>query len=154
MTEHIEARMHIRTAAPEDLPRIRELLTVADLPLEGLDEQFGPGYAVAVEEQQVIGAAGVERYGRWGLLRSVVTDPEWRGQGVAETLTRNRLAWAVTEGLEGVYLLTTTAAGYFPRLGFAQVDREELPLEIRESREFSSACPETAVAMRCMLPGS
>ncbi len=146
--------MHIRTAGTEDLGRIRELLTEAGLPLEGLDEQFGPGYAVAVEEQQVIGAAGVERYGRWGLLRSVVTDPDWRRQGVAETLTRNRLAWAETEGLEGVYLLTETAAAYFPRLGFTQVDREELPLEIRESREFTSACPASAVAMRCVLPAS
>lgn len=144
--------MHIRTAAPDDLPRIRELLTQAELPLEGVEEQFGPGYAVAVEDQRIIGAAGVERYGRWGLLRSVVTDPEWRRQGVAETLTRNRLAWAETEGLEGVYLLTETAAAYFPRLGFAEVDREELPLEIRESREVTSLCPASAVAMRCVLP--
>jgi amino-acid N-acetyltransferase len=146
--------MHIRTAEPEDLPKIRELLAEAKLPLDGLDDQFGPGYAVAVEGQQIIGAGGVERYGRWGLLRSVVTDPEWRGKGVAETLTRNRLAWAETEGLEGVYLLTETAASYFPRLGFAQVDREDLPLEIRESREFTSLCPASAVAMRCMLPSS
>jgi N-acetylglutamate synthase-like GNAT family acetyltransferase len=146
--------MHIRTAAPEDLPRIRTLLSDAGLPLEGLDEQFGPGYAVAVEDDKVVGAAAVERYGRWGLLRSVVTDPDWRRRGVGETLTRNRLAWAETEGLEGVYLLTTTAASYFPRLGFAQVNRDELPLEIRESTEFSSACPSSAVAMRCLLPQS
>jgi amino-acid N-acetyltransferase len=146
--------MHIRTVTPDDLARVRELLTDAGLPLEGLGDQFGPGYAVAVEDEQVIGAGGVERYGRWGLLRSVVTDPDWRGRGVAETLTRNRLAWAETEGLEAVYLLTTTATAYFPRLGFGEVDREELPLEIRESPEFSSACPSSAVAMRCALPAS
>ena len=146
--------MHIRAATPEDLPRIRSLLADAELPLQGLEDQFGPGYAVAVEDDRVIGAAGIERYGRWGLLRSVVTDPDWRGKGVGETLTRNRLAWAETEGLEGVYLLTTSAASYFPRLGFATVDRDELPLEIRESTEFTIACPASAVAMRCHLPVS
>ncbi len=141
--------MHIRSADAADLSTVRDLLQAAELPSEGLEDQFGPGYALAIEGDRTVGAAGVERYGRWGLLRSVVTAPEWRGRGVGEALVRNRLAWADTEGLEAVYLLTTTAARYFPRLGFEPVERDLLPLEIRESREVSSICPSTAVAMRC-----
>lgn len=143
--------MNIRTATVEDLAPVRRLLEEADLPLEGLEEQWGPGYAVAVEDDDVIGAAGIERYGRWGLLRSVVTAPGHRGRGVAGQLVRDRLAWARTEGLAGVFLLTTTAASYFPRLGFEEVERESLPLEIRESREFAGVCPDSAVAMRCAI---
>jgi N-acetylglutamate synthase-like GNAT family acetyltransferase len=144
--------MQIRSATSEDLSPVSRLLEEAQLPLDGLEEQWGPGYAVAVEGGNVVGAAGIERHGRFGLLRSVVTAPGERGRGIADSLVRNRLAWAGTEGLEGVYLLTTTAAEYFPRLGFERVERDSLPIEIRESREFSSVCPGSAVAMRCGLP--
>jgi amino-acid N-acetyltransferase len=145
--------MQIRSATSDDLPAVSRLLEEAQLPLDGLEEQWGPGFAVAVDGGNVVGAAGIERYGRFGLLRSVVTAPRERGRGIADSLVRNRLAWAGTEGLEGVFLLTTTAAGYFPRLGFERVERDSLPIEIRESREFASVCPDSAVAMRCGLPG-
>jgi N-acetylglutamate synthase-like GNAT family acetyltransferase len=140
--------MRIRTATDADLQSVYRLLQKASLPTDGLEEQFGPGYAVALEGDQIVGAAGIERYGRSGLLRSVVTAAEARGRGIAEALTRNRLDWAATEGLDMVYLLTTTAAGYFPRLGFEPVDRTEVPAEVQASREFSSICPASAVAMR------
>jgi N-acetylglutamate synthase-like GNAT family acetyltransferase len=138
----------IRTATDGDLASVGRLLEAADLPQEGLGDQWGSGYAVAVEDGEVVGAAGIERYGRYGLLRSVVTDPRRRGRGIGEALVGNRLAWAGTEGLDGVYLLTTTAAAYFPRLGFERVARDDLPLEIRESKEFATVCPASAVAMR------
>jgi len=140
--------MKVRTVTSDDLATIRRMLREAELPTDGLEEQFGAGYAVAMDEGAVIGAAGVERYGRFGLLRSVVVAPQARSRGAAELLVRDRLAWAGTEGLEAVYLLTTTAARYFTRLGFENVDRDALPVEIRDSREFASLCPSTAVAMR------
>jgi N-acetylglutamate synthase-like GNAT family acetyltransferase len=140
--------MKIRTATEADLAPVYHLLEKASLPTEGLEEQFGPGYVVALEGDRIVGAAGIERYGRSGLLRSVVTAPEVRGRGIAEALTRNRLDWAATEGLDMVYLLTTTAAGYFPKLGFEPVDRSEVPAEVQASREFGSICPASAVAMR------
>ncbi|HEU5041657.1 MAG TPA: GNAT family N-acetyltransferase [Gemmatimonadales bacterium] len=86
-------------------------------------------------------------------MRSVATDPRHRGRGIAEALVRNRLAWAGTEGLDGVYLLTTTAASYFPRLGFERVERDDLPIEIKESKEFVGVCPASAVAMRIGIGG-
>jgi amino-acid N-acetyltransferase len=143
--------MEIRGVTPADLDSVVRLLEEASLPLEGLEEQWGPGYAVAIDGGEIVGAAGIERHGRQGLLRSVVTATGRRGRGIAESLVRNRLAWAGTEGLEGVYLLTTTAADYFPRLGFERVSRDSLPVEIRDSREFTSVCPSSAVAMRRLV---
>ena len=143
--------MKVRTVTSDDLATIRRLLREAELPTDGLEEQFGAGYAVAMDEGAVIGAAGVERYGRFGLLRSVVVAPQARSRGAAELLVRDRLAWAGTEGLEAVYLLTTTAERYFTRLGFENVERDALPVEIRDSREFASLCPSTAVAMRRLV---
>jgi amino-acid N-acetyltransferase len=146
--------MEIRAATHEDLSAVRGLITEAGLPPDGLEDQFGSGYAVAVEPDRLVGVAGVERYAAYGLLRSVVTAADRRGRGIGEALVRNRLGWAERAGLESVYLLTTTAAGFFPRLGFGVAERAAVPPEIRASREFSSACPSSAVVMRLELPYS
>jgi amino-acid N-acetyltransferase len=143
--------MEIRTAIREDLEAVRALVAAAALPEDGLEDQFSSGYAVAVESGRLIGAAGVERYGAYGLLRSVVAAPDRRGRGIGEALVRDRLGWAERAGLEAVYLLTTTAMEYFPRLGFAPVERATAPAEIRASREFSTVCPTSAVVMRRIL---
>ena len=141
----------VRPAAAEDLDRVKGLLDAAHLPLDGLEEQFGGSYAVAEAGGEIVGAEGIEVYERSGLLRSAVVRPEWRGRGVGDALTRDRIEWARRAGLDRVYLLTTTAESYFPRFGFARVERSEAPREIRESREFASACPATATLMVAQL---
>jgi amino-acid N-acetyltransferase len=141
----------IRPARAEDLPRVCALLTAAQLPLDGLEEQFGDGYAVAEANGSIVGAEGIETYEEAGLLRSAVVDPSWRGRGVGDALTRDRLAWAKARGLREVYLLTTTAADYFPRYGFVRVSRTSAPTALQRSREFAEACPQTAVTMRLLL---
>jgi amino-acid N-acetyltransferase len=146
--------MKIRAANREDLDAVRGLIAEAALPQDGLEDQFGSGYAVAIESGRLVGVAGLERYAAYGLLRSVVTAAERRGLGIGEALVRDRLGWAERAGLDSIYLLTTTAAGYFPKLGFAAVERATVPAEIRASREFSSVCPGSAVVMRLALPRS
>jgi amino-acid N-acetyltransferase len=141
----------VRPADHGDLPAVARLLTAAHLPNDGLDDQFGPSYAVAESEGAVIGAEGIECYGDAGLLRSAVVLDAWRGKGIGEMLTRDRLAWAREAGLVEVWLLTTTAADYFPRFGFARADRAAAPPAVQASREFAEACPASAVAMRLSL---
>lgn len=141
----------IRAARADDLGAVRALLSAAHLPLDGLDEQFGEGYAVAEHAGTIIGAEGIETYEDAGLLRSAVVDDSWRGKGIGAALTRDRLAWARGQGLGVVYLLTTTAADYFPRHGFTRVDRAAAPAAVQRSREFAEACPQTAVTMRLVL---
>ena len=151
MTSPTSAPVVVRTARHADLEAARALLASASLPTAGLEEQFGDGYAVAESNGAVVGVAGVERHGAFGLLRSAVIDPARRGEGIGEALTRNRLAWAKAAGIEGVYLLTTTAASWFPRFGFTSVDRASVPPEIASSGEFSELCPASAVAMHLDL---
>lgn len=138
----------VRAAAADDLPQVQALLLAAHLPLDGLLEQFGAGYAVAECDGVLVGAEGIERYGDAGLLRSAVVHPDWRGRGVGDALTRDRLAWAAQEGVRDLWLLTTTAADYFPRFGFARASRDDAPPALQRSREFAEACPSSAVAMR------
>ncbi|HSU15782.1 arsenic resistance N-acetyltransferase ArsN2 [Longimicrobium sp.] len=143
----------IRPVRAEDRDAVEALLRRAELPPDGLDEQFGDAYAVAVAEGRIVGAAGVEVYGDAGLLRSVAVDPEWRGRGLGAALTRERLAWAEARGLGDVYLLTNTAADYFPKLGFAPVAREKVPEAVRGSVQFASVCPSSAAVMVLSLGG-
>jgi N-acetylglutamate synthase-like GNAT family acetyltransferase len=141
----------LRPAVAADLPAVSALLRDAGLPVDGLDDQFGPAYVVAVEGDAIVGAEGIERYGRAGLLRSAVVSRAWRGRGLGDRLTRDRLSWASEQQLREVWLLTTTAGDYFPRFGFATANRSDAPAELQESPEFKTACPATATAMRLIL---
>lgn len=141
----------LRSATHTDLDAVAALLRGANLPTDGLQEQFGDGYAIAECDGVAVGAEGIEVYEGAGLLRSAVVDPAWRGRGVGDALTRDRLAWASMRGLHEVWLLTTTAADYFPRFGFSRASRDEAPAAMQRSREFAEACPASAVAMRLPL---
>ena len=147
------ARYTIRPAERRDLEGVRALLDEAGLPTEGVEDQFDGGYAVAESEGWVIAVEGMEVHGDCGLLRSAVVDEAWRGHGIGEALTRDRLAWARERGLAAVYLLTSTAEGYWPKFGFEVVERSSAPAAIRASREFASVCPSSAATMRLVLAG-
>ena len=133
---------------------MRDLLAAAKLPLDGLNEQFGERYAVAEADGLIVGAEGIEVYGRWGLLRSAVVAPGHRGTGLGLRLTGDRIAWARAQQLEALYLLTTTAAPFFARLGFVEVPRTTAPAAVQASREFATACPASATCMRLPLGGA
>ncbi len=148
------ASLSVRPASVADFDKVAALLRAARLPTDGLEEQFGPAYAVAEENGDIVGAEGIESYGHAGLLRSAVVADAWRGRGVGEALTRDRLAFARGAGLREVWLLTTTASEWFPRFGFERADRNSAPETLQQSREFKEACPASAVAMRLNLSGA
>jgi amino-acid N-acetyltransferase len=141
----------IREARPDDVGSVEAALRDSELPLDGLRDQFGEGYALAEADGRLIGVEGIEVYGDDGLLRSAAVVSSWRGKGVGDALTRDRIEWARRRGLRSLYLLTTTAGDYFPRFGFAPTDRASAPPAVQHSREFSEACPSTALFMALPL---
>ena len=143
----------IRPARAEDVARVETTLRHAELPLDGLRDQFGDSYAIAEAAGEVIGVEGIEVHGEDGLLRSAAVVAAWQGKGVGDALTRDRITWARQRGLRSLYLLTTTAGAYFPRFGFSAVDRATAPDAVKQSREFSEACPSTALFMALPLNG-
>jgi amino-acid N-acetyltransferase len=137
----------IVSAEASQLEPIRHLLSVAALPLDGLEEQFPDAYAVALRGAELVGVAGVEQYGADGLLRSVAVIPAARGSGIGRALIHDRLEFARRRNLRSVWLLTTTAAELFETLGFSRLARSEVPAPLRESVEFAKACPESALCL-------
>ena len=140
----------LRRVAPTDAAALERLLAAHGLPRDGVGEWLDH-FWLAERDGTVVGAAGVELYGEAALLRSVAVDPAWRGSGLGRLLTERALEEAQAAGARDVYLLTTTAERYFPRLGFACTAREAAPPALAASAEFRGACPESAVLMhRCL----
>jgi N-acetylglutamate synthase-like GNAT family acetyltransferase len=57
-------------------------------------------------------------------------------EGIGRLLCDAAIALAEARHAPAVYLLTTTADGYFPKLGFVRTDRETVPETVKESVEF------------------
>jgi amino-acid N-acetyltransferase len=137
----------IEPAAESDLDAVLDLLTRCDLPTEGLADHFS-GAIVARQSGRVVGCAAVEIYEDGGLLRSVAVEESLRGSGLGQRLTDAALGLAHEHDLPAVYLLTTTAAEFFTRFyGFRSITRADIPESVRQSVEFQSACPASAVVM-------
>jgi amino-acid N-acetyltransferase len=144
--------MNVRIEPASDLdgPPILQLLRDAALPADGLIEHLNTAL-VARHDARVVGCAALEVYPGGVLLRSVVVAPSVRGRGLGERLIDAAIALAKSLGTPAVYLLTTTAESYFPKFGFVRITREQVPMSVRQSIEFRSACPASAIVMRRTL---
>lgn len=140
----------IETAHPDDVGGVHGLLEANQLPLSGFAAHVTTALVARVEGR-IVGAAAIEPHADGALLRSVVVAADRRGGGLGARLVSAALALARSLGAPSVYLLTTTADGYFGRFGFEVVERTEVPAGVRTSVEFQSACPSTAVVMRRIL---
>jgi amino-acid N-acetyltransferase len=138
--------MKIRKATDRDFDAVKSLLSASDLPLDGVKENFS-SFVVAEDKGTIAGAIGLEKFGPVALLRSVVVSPEFRGSGVGSRLVEQLLEGAENEGIEELFLLTTTAEKYFPRFGFARTTRSAVPAVVKTSAEFQGACPDSAIVM-------
>lgn len=137
----------LRPALPEDLSAVEDLLTASGLPLEGLRDAFA-NFVVAQSGDEIVGVAGLELCCDHALLRSVAVQPEWRSHGIGRALVTRVIADAEARGIPALFLLTTTAARYFPSFGFRAITRDQVPGDVRETAEFRDACPASATVMR------
>jgi amino-acid N-acetyltransferase len=143
--------MRIERAAPADMPAVEGLLSAAGLPLDGAAEALGALGVVAREGDAICAAAAVERFSEAGLLRSVVVDAGVRGTGIGRQVVGAAEELARREGIRDLYLLTETAADWFPRLGYEPVERAAAAAAVGESVEFTTVCRDTGVPMRKRL---
>ena len=138
--------VQIVNASIDDRDALFDLLQRVHLPIDGLDGHLANAI-VARSSDRLVGSAALEMYSGGALLRSVAVDPSMRGSGLGQRLTEAALVRARDLGAPAVFLLTTTAEGFFPKLGFLVTSRGAIPPSVQRSIEFRSACPATAVAM-------
>jgi amino-acid N-acetyltransferase len=137
--------MHVFAQPAES--RVRQLLERANLPTADLVSAHLEHFFGCGTEHAPKGVVGVELYGDTALLRSLAVDPDARGRGCATALVAQAEAYAVAQGARRIYLLTTTAADFFPRLGYKRLERDEAPAAIRTTSQFAGLCPVSSVLM-------
>ena len=148
--------MKTRTARAEDYSLIHGLLIASGLPVEDLPKN-APIRFLIVEYPgtRIGGCIGLEVHGRDGLVRSLAVQSNLRTHGAGKTLVDAVQRLAATEGIERLWLLTTTASAFFLQSGYEVADRATAPELIRRSLQFASICPASAICMtRTLRPPS
>jgi len=87
-----------------------------------------------------VGFGGLELYGADALLRSIVTLPPVRHQGIGAAIVAILEVEARALGGRRLWLLTPSAAEFFAALGYTACEDAEVPEPIRQSRQFSLLC--------------
>ena len=96
---------------------------------------------------ELAGVIGLERYGSVALLRSLGVAPAHRNAGMGRALVAFAEAQAASRGVESLFLLTTTMAPFFAKLGYSPTSRGDAPESIRATSQFSRLCPASSTFM-------
>lgn len=153
MPDDPAAAFALRPARQADLGAIERLLVLSDLDPTGVPELLArhPQHVIVMDDPQRTGelaaVAAIEVCGDLALLRSVAVHPSQRGRHVGHALVRRMEVEAAARGVRALYLLTTTAEHFFPKLGFTRTERSAVPPEIAATHEFKAMCPASAVTM-------
>jgi amino-acid N-acetyltransferase len=131
--------------------QVLNLLFENNLPVSDLDEKKTL-FALVDTNNNIIGSGGLEYFGDTALIRSVSVKKEWQGRGLGKQIRLELEKIAQQKGVRHLFLLTTTAKGFFEKEEYTVIDRNEVPLTIKETSEFAGVCPTSAFVMRKQLP--
>lgn len=142
--------IEFKKTSPEKVSELLSLLQKANLPVNDIGEKVE---LFSLESSEgIIGTAGLEIDGQIGLLRSISVLESQKGKGFGHLIVQNLEAYAQTQNIKELYLLTTTAKDFFEKkCNYDVVERVNVPTEIQNSQQFTSVCPASAVVMKKSL---
>jgi amino-acid N-acetyltransferase len=152
-------KIKLKKATKKDLPLIEKLLRENELPYEDIPPKLHSklhcmfiAHINTDIDTKVLGIIGVEIYGKYGLLRSLVVEEPFRGKGYGKALCLQTIEYAKSRGVGELYLLTATAEKFCQKLGFESIERKLAPKVIQQTSQFSQVCcSESAVCMRLII---
>jgi len=127
--------------------QVRSLLAECQLPTSDLSPKNLEHFLGCGTVQTLKGVVGLEIYDTVALLRSLAVAADCRGIGCGKALVAEAERYAQSKGVTELYLLTTTTADFFERLGYRRSSRENAPQAIRQTKEFSGLCPSSSALM-------
>jgi N-acetylglutamate synthase-like GNAT family acetyltransferase len=140
-------RRRIRPGQSIDMPAVFALLQAARLPTADLTSAQDLKVWLLEASDLLLGVIALERFGTDGLLRSLATASGSRKRGLGRELVARLEKDAQTDGIERLVLLTQTAEPFFRNLGYEVIDRRHVSEALKQSAEFRSLCPASAVCM-------
>ena len=138
--------MNIVPASQNSFSAAIALLKRNDLPTEDITP--GTQLFVVEEKDEVIATVAVEYDYNDALLRSLSVSESKRGAGVGAELVCFIEDYVRKQGVENIYLLTTTAADFFLKRGYRLIDRSNVPEFIRQTEEYSIICSSSSTLMK------
>jgi amino-acid N-acetyltransferase len=144
---NMKRQIEIKESSNGHRQSIVTLLQSEKLPAEDLPASLDNFY-VALDQDKVVGAIGLEKYNSCGLLRSLVVNKDYRNEKIAGKLVMQVEGKAKTLRIDCIYLLTETALDYFAKKGYERISRDEVPASLKQSSEFSHVCPQSAIVMQ------
>ncbi|ADH88895.1 arsenate reductase [Ancylobacter novellus DSM 506] len=125
-------------------PRLAKALREVGLPTDDLRSSAGRFYSYRTLSGTLVGYAGIEMSGEDALLRSLLVVPAARGAGIGRNIVLLLMSRAFDAGGRKAWALTTSAAAFFERLGFAVGPSDAAPEGLAQTPQFASLCPSTA----------
>jgi amino-acid N-acetyltransferase len=139
----------IRSASFHEWSSIRQLLESAALPTDDLDESACAYFTVYADDSEIKGAFALEPLAeRYAMVRSLVVATDIRGRHVGQALLESVETQARSKQVTDLFLLTTSADGFFARAGYERIARDVAPECVRTHAQFKSLCPASAIVMR------
>jgi amino-acid N-acetyltransferase len=141
--------MNIVPASQNNFSCAVDLLKKNNLPTEDINP--GTQLFVVEEENKVIATIAVECDYNNALLRSLSVSEEKRNSGIGKQLVDFIEDYVKNQGVQDIYILTTTADKFFAKREYQKIERAAAPPFIQNTSEFSSVCPSSAIIMRKQL---
>ena len=130
-----------------EVKKLQHFLQANNLPYADIKSEGNVFIAYYDAEGNMIASGGLELYGASALLRSVAVDHHYRGKELGKQMVDELLVKARDLKIDFIFLLTETARPFFLKKGFFDVSREDVPVELKSSSEFSFICPVSAACM-------
>jgi len=138
--------MNIVPASQNSFSAAIALLKKNNLPTEDLDP--GKQMFVVEEGDEVIATVAIEYDYNDALLRSLSVSKEKRNSGIGAELVEFIEDYVKKQGVQNIYLLTTTAADFFSKKGYKIIDRNTIPEFIKNTSEYSVLCASSSTVMK------
>lgn len=129
------------------LTEIKQLLSTCGLPVSDIVSSESLLFFGCRTDSELVGCVGLELYGPVALLRSLAVLPQYRNYCLGKALVAHAESHAASLGVQQLFLLTTTAEAYFSKLGYSAASREDAPLPIKATAQFSGLCPASSLFM-------
>lgn len=138
--------MNVIPASQNSFTAAIRLLENCGLPTADLN----PGHQLFVIEDRskVIGTVVVEYDYKHALLRSLSVAEEYRNKDIGKQLVAFIEDYVRKQGVQTIYIITTTAPEFFSKKNYQKTERNEVPEFIQHTSEFSSICPSSATIMK------